>query len=182
MDRTIRLRLNPTLNQAALLAQTTERFTTAFNAVCRYGRIVEGVPAGATIVVENLTNIRLRVRARKANGGQRRLHAWSFANLRAFITYKAGERGMLVESVDPRHTSQTCSRCSFQSRYNRRSQSEFCCRQCGYQTNADRNGALNIAAKLLASRAISASGGPSSTGLSSPPVLATGEGQAVCFS
>lgn len=122
-------------------------------------RIVQGVPAGSTLAVENLTNIRARVKGRKANGGQRRLHSWSFAILRAFLVYKAEERGICVEGIDPRHTSQTCSRCGYQHRSNRRSQSEFCCRQCGYQTNADRNGALNIAAKLLASRGTSVVGG-----------------------
>lgn len=131
-------------------------------------RIVQGVPEGCTLAVENLTNIRSRVRARKANGGQRRLHSWSFAILRVFITYKAEERGIRVEGVDPRHTSQSCSRCGYQHRRNRLSQSEFRCRACGYQTNADRNGARNIAAKLLASRGISVAGGVVSTTLSSP--------------
>jgi len=138
-------------------------------------RIVQGVPEGSTLAVENLTNIRSRVRARKANGGQRRLHSWSFATLRAFIVYKAEERGIRVEGVDPRHTSQSCSRCGYQHRRNRLSQSEFRCRSCGYQTNADRNGARNIAAKLLASRAICVAGGVPSITLPSP---ASAEGQA----
>jgi len=123
-------------------------------------RIVDGVPEGATIAVENLTNIRSRVKARKVNGGQRRLHSWSFASLRVCIAYKAEERGIRVEGVDPRHTSQTCHRCSFQHRANRRSQSEFWCRACGYRTNADRNASVNIAAKLRASRGMTAAGGP----------------------
>jgi len=139
---------------------------------------VDGVPEGATIAVENLTNIRSRVRAKKANGGQRRLHSWSFAHLRACITYKAEGKGIRVEGVDPRHTSQTCSRCGFQSRSNRRSQSEFWCRACGYRTNADRNASVNIATKLRASRGMTAVGGPSSTGLSCPTPV---EGQAVCY-
>jgi putative transposase len=123
-------------------------------------RIVDGVPEGATIAVENLTNIRARVKARKANGGQRRLHSWSFAILKGYIVYKAEGKGIRVEGVDPRHTSQTCSRCGFQSRSNRRSQSEFWCRACGYRTNADRNASVNIAAKLRASRGMTAAGGP----------------------
>jgi len=52
-------------------------------------RIVGGVPQGATLAVENVTTIRSRVTARRANGGQRRLHSWSFATLRALIRYKA---------------------------------------------------------------------------------------------
>ncbi len=144
-------------------------------------RIVDGVPAGTTIAVENLTHIRSRARARKANGGQRRLHSWSFANLRACIAYKAEGKGIRVEGVDPRHTSQTCHRCSFQHRSNRRSQAEFWCRSCGYRTNADRNASLNIAAKLLASRGMTVAGGPPSSGLSCPPA-SSGEAQAVCCS
>jgi IS605 OrfB family transposase len=145
-------------------------------------RIVDGIAEGATIAVENLTHIRSRVKARKANGGQRRLHSWSFATLRAFITYKAEERGNYVEGVDPRHTSQTCHRCSFQSRYNRRSRVEFRCRACGYRLHADLNGARNIATKLLAGRGRSAAGGPSSIGLSFPATHAVAEEQAVCCS
>ena len=131
-------------------------------------RIVQGVPEGGTLAVENLTNIRSRVRAKKANGGQRRLHGWSFAILRAYIIYKAEERGIRVEGIDPRHTSQTCSRCGYQHRRNRLSQSDFCCRECGYRSNADLNGSKNIAAKLLAKRATCMVGGPPSIGLSSP--------------
>jgi len=141
-------------------------------------RIAQGTPAGATLALENLTNIRSRVKARRANGGQRRLHAWSFASLRAFVTYKCEERGIRIESVDPRYTSQTCSRCSFRHKGNRRTQSEFWCRSCGYRTNADRNGALNIKATLLARRGMSASGGVLSATLSCPPA-SVGEAQAV---
>jgi len=141
-------------------------------------RIVDGVPAGATIAVENLTNIRSRVKARKANGGQRRLHSWSFAILKGYIAYKAEGKGIRVEGVDPRHTSQTCSCCGFQHRYNRRSQSEFHCRSCSYQTNADRNGALNIAAKLLASRGMTAVSGPP---VNRPIVSPSGAGASPVF-
>jgi IS605 OrfB family transposase len=145
-------------------------------------RIVDGLVPGSTLAVENLQDIRTRVKARKANGGRRRLHSWSFATLRAFLTYKCEERGIRVEGIDPRHTSQTCHRCGVASRYNRRSQSEFHCRSCGYQTNADRNGAINIANKLLASRATCVAGGSPSSDLSCPPVHVTGEVQASGFS
>jgi len=141
-------------------------------------RIVDGAPAGATIAVENLTGIRSSAQARKANGGQRRLHSWSFANLRACVIYKAEGKGIRVEGVDPRHTSQTCHRCSFQHRSNRRSQAEFWCRSCGYRTNADRNGALNIATKLLASRGMTAAGGPP---VNRPIVSPSGAGTSPVF-
>ncbi|WP_169461038.1 RNA-guided endonuclease InsQ/TnpB family protein [Ktedonobacter racemifer] len=110
-------------------------------------RIVQSVTPGATIVLENLTNIREGVRHRKGEG-QRKLHSWSFAQLYGFIVYKGQEQGMVVERIDPRHTSQTCSRCGHQARNNRRSQSVFHCRSCGYQLHADLNAAYNIRDKF----------------------------------
>ncbi|GHO50781.1 RNA-guided endonuclease InsQ/TnpB family protein [Ktedonospora formicarum] len=87
-------------------------------------RIVQHAAPGSTIVLENLTHIRARARMRKGEG-QRRLHSWSFAQFHTLLTYKAQEKGISVVKVDPRHTSQTCSRCGHQARQNRRSQSLF---------------------------------------------------------
>lgn len=126
-------------------------------------QIVECVEPGGTIVLENLRDIRSRVKVR--HGAQsRRLHSWSFAQLKSFVEYKAEERGVKVVGVDPRHTSQTCSSCGHVARNNRRSRGDFWCRQCGYRTHADRNGARNIAAKYLASVGISDPGGASVKG------------------
>jgi putative transposase len=86
---------------------------------------------------------------------------------------------MTVVRIDPRHTSQTCSRCGYQHRANRRSQSLFHCRSCGYQLNADFNAAKNIREKYIASLAQDGTpvlSGSQSIGLSSPPLV--GEGQA----
>lgn len=121
-------------------------------------RIVQDTPVGATIVFENLTNIREsskmgRGKQNKNVDNKRRLHAWSFAQLYDFTIYKAGECGIRVERIDPRHTSQTCSRCGHQARNNRRSQSLFLCRSCGYCLNADLNASYNIRDKHIASLA-----------------------------
>ncbi|WP_246046504.1 RNA-guided endonuclease InsQ/TnpB family protein [Thermosporothrix hazakensis] len=117
-------------------------------------RIVEHATPGSTIVLENLTNIRERTTQRKS-AQQRRLHSWSFARLYLFVEYKAQARGIAVVRRDPWHTSQTCSKCGYQHRSNRRSQSLFLCRQCGYQLNADLNAAYNIRDKYLACLALS---------------------------
>ena len=90
---------------------------------------------------------------KKHSENQRRLHSWSFAQFHGFLSYKAQERGMTVVKIDPRHTSQTCSHCGYQARNNRRSQSLFLCRSCGYQLNADFNAARNIREKYVASLA-----------------------------
>ena len=130
--------------------------------------LVETASPGGTLVLENLTNIRQRMQAKRKTATKRRMHSWSFAQLFSFLTYKAEERGLTVAKVDPRHTSQTCSACGHQTRNNRRSQSRFVCRACGLELHADLNAARNIAAKYRASRGISSTGAPLSTGVSSP--------------
>ena len=112
-------------------------------------RIVAHATPGSTIVLENLTDIRERVTYKKGEG-QRRMHAWSFAQFHTFLSYKAQARGIQVVKVDPRHTSQMCSKCGQQTRNNRRSQSLFLCRACGYCLNADLNASINIRDKHLA--------------------------------
>lgn len=129
-------------------------------------RIVDGSEPGTTIVLENLVDIRKRAKAPRRTKTQRRLHAWSFAQLRTFIEYKAEARGCTVVGVDPRHTSQTCSACGHQARNNRRSQSRFQCRACGFELHADLNASRNIAAKYRASMGTSCTGGLSSISLS----------------
>lgn len=114
-------------------------------------RLVQSVQSGATLVFEDLTNIRGRAKMRKAQ--RRRLHGWSFAQFQAFVTYKAEARGIAVGFVDPRYTSQKCSQCGHIERGNRPSQSEFRCKKCGYECHADYNAAMNIRADFLKLRA-----------------------------
>ncbi len=121
-------------------------------------RIVQNATPGATLVLENLTNIREtskigRGKKNKNVETKRRLHSWSFAQFHSFLAYKAEARGMTVVKVDPRHTSQQCNHCGYQARNNRRSQSLFLCRECGYCLNADLNASKNIRDKHIASLA-----------------------------
>jgi IS605 OrfB family transposase len=104
------------------------------------------------IALEDLKGIRQRV---TVNHSQRRRHySWAFNQLRRFITYKAKLAGVLVKLVDPKHTSQTCPRCGFVSKHNRVSQSSFVCQACGFASNADLTGAINIASKALVNEPI----------------------------
>jgi IS605 OrfB family transposase len=134
-------------------------------------QIVASVEPGATLVVENLTDIRKRTKVRRRTQTSRRVHSWSFAQLKGFIGYKAEERGCTVVAVDPRHTSQRCSCCGHSARNNRRSQSVFICRQCGYHLNADLNAARNIAAKYRAGGGTSPAGGLRNQPIVSNPML-----------
>lgn len=118
-------------------------------------RLVQNATPGSTLVLENLTDIRAtskigRGKDNKNVENKRCFHRWSFAQLWHFTAYKAEARGIEVVKVDPRHTSQQCSRCGYQARNNRRSQSLFLCRQCGYCCHADLNASYNIRDKHLA--------------------------------
>ncbi len=52
--------------------------------------------------------------------------------------------GITFAEVNPAYSSQTCSGCGFVAKANRKSQSKFSCRSCGYEINADVNAARNL--------------------------------------
>lgn len=105
-------------------------------------RIVTAQPPGTTIVFENLTDIRTRISHGKAQ--RRNLHSWSFAQLQAFVSYKAQAQGVEIGFVAPRYTSQKCNQCGHRERRNRPSRAEFLCKLCGHSEHADLNAARNI--------------------------------------
>lgn len=127
-------------------------------------RVVQSVPQGATIVIENLTEIRTGTKQRGAKQ-RRAMHQWPFKRLADLLAYKAEEAGCEVVGIDPRHTSQVCSCCGFKHRSNRRSQSQFKCRQCNFELNADLVGSRNIRNKYLVQSGKSTLDGASSIAL-----------------
>lgn len=93
------------------------------------------------IGMEKLKDIRNTTKVRKRQRYQH--NSWAFRQLQNFIDYKAKEQGIRVVYVDPKHTSQICSRCGHTKRANRNGR-KFLCKACGYELNADLNGARNI--------------------------------------
>lgn len=118
-------------------------------------QIVTNRQPGTTIVFENLTDIRTRVSLRKAQ--RRSLHSWSFAQVQAFVIYKAQSRVVGVGFVNPRYTSQKCNRCGHRERGNRPSQAVFLCKACGHSEHADLNAARNIRDNYVAAFSTSGS-------------------------
>ncbi|MFZ1005716.1 MAG: transposase [Candidatus Sulfotelmatobacter sp.] len=110
------------------------------------------------IAIENLDGIRSRVRARRRQ--RTKLHSWAFAQLGSFLEYKAKLAGVPLVRIDPRDTSRRCGKCGHTEKANRKSQSVFSCKSCGYTANADFNGAGNIRLKGLALLGAGASNTP----------------------
>lgn len=110
-------------------------------------RIVESLESGTVIALEDLTGIRQNVRLRKKQ--RKDLHKWNFFQFEQFLTYKAEARGMTIEYVDARYTSQKCSVCGYISRSNRQHQAIFKCKHCGFSLNADLNASRNIKQNYL---------------------------------
>jgi putative transposase len=114
---------------------------------CITKQIVEPLEKGTTILLEDLTGIRDRCQMRKKQRSQ--IHRWSFYQLEQFLKYKAEDKGVIVEHIDARYTSQRCSRCGHTCKANRSSQSVFKCKHCGFSLNADLTASRNIILKYL---------------------------------
>ncbi|MBK03546.1 MAG: transposase [Deltaproteobacteria bacterium] len=121
------------------------RFRNDVNHVLSKAIVKKAQRTKRTIVLEDLSGIRNRVRASREL--RRELHSWAFYDLRKKIEYKAKRDGVEVLFVDAAYTSQTCSQCGYCDKRNRKSQSVFVCRECGTQSHADLNAARNIAEK-----------------------------------
>ncbi|MGD0329370.1 MAG: transposase [Nitrososphaeria archaeon] len=93
------------------------------------------------LALEALSISKRKVQGRKFN---RKLGGWSYGQLLSLLKYKAENLGKIVVEVNPRHTSQRCSKCGYIDRNNRHGLG-FHCRQCGFQLDADLNAARNIA-------------------------------------
>jgi putative transposase len=105
------------------------------------GIIAEAKQAGASLIVlEDLTDIRDRIRTRKRE--RSRLHRWPFRQLQELICYKAEGAGIEVKYVNPAYTSQTCSSCLMTGK---RRKHQFRCECCGLLAHADCNASRNLA-------------------------------------
>ncbi len=94
-----------------------------------------------TIAVGDLTGIRERIDYTDALN--QRLHAWPFRKIVSMVTYKAGLHGIRVTEVSESYTSQTCHACGEVKKSGRKHRGLYAC-ACGWQVQADANGAANI--------------------------------------
>lgn len=102
----------------------------------------QALQTNSLIVLGDLKHIRKNKKGKRFN---RKLNSMPFSKLSQFIEYKARWEGLQVIKVSEAYTSQTCSNCG---QIGTRTNGLFKC-SCGYQDNADRNGAINIAKRGL---------------------------------
>jgi putative transposase len=76
-----------------------------------------------SIRLEDLTTIRKIAKTTKSF--RYTLNSWPFYQFKMFLEYKAKKLGISVQSIDPRYTSQKCSRCGYIEKANRNDKN-FC--------------------------------------------------------
>lgn len=92
-------------------------------------------------VLEDLKDMKHKKNGRRFN---KKLGSWSFRQFETFLKYKCEEKKKLVISINPKYTSQTCSKCNNIKKANRKG-NNFKCLKCGYELHADLNASKNIA-------------------------------------
>lgn len=111
--------------------------------------LVENYPKGTLFVLEDLTGVRnatekVRVKDRYVSV------SWAYFQFRQMLEYKALLYGHQVIAVPPQYTSQTCPKCGHVNKANRCKKTHtFTCKNCSYQSNDDRIGAMNLYLKGL---------------------------------
>ena len=111
---------------------------------CISKALVDNNPKHTLFVLEDLSGVRNateRVRTKDRYVSV----SWSFYDLEQKLIYKAKQNQSTVIKVDPRCTSQCCPMCGHIERSNRDKRLHlFCCKNCGYKSNDDRIGAMNL--------------------------------------
>ena len=111
---------------------------------CITKALVTQYPKGTMFVLEDLTGIRNATERVRIKGRYETV-SWAFYQFRQMLEYKAELNGHKVIVVPPKHTSQTCPKCGHVDKGSRNKRAHtFCCRNCGYTSNDDRVGAMNL--------------------------------------
>ena len=106
--------------------------------------LATGNPKHTLFVLEDLTGIR-NVTERVKTKNRYVSVSWSFYDLEQKLIYKAKQNQSSVIKVNPRYTSQSCPACGHTEKSNRNKKIHlFTCKNCGYTSNDDRIGAMNL--------------------------------------
>ena len=106
--------------------------------------LVQNNPKHTLFVLEDLSGVRnstekIRLKDRYVSV------SWSFYDLEQKLIYKSKQNQSTVIKVNPAYTSQTCPCCGHIEKTNRNKKLHlFTCKNCGYKSNDDRIGAMNL--------------------------------------
>lgn len=109
--------------------------------------LVQKYEPGTLFAIENLAGVSFDEKnlGSRSKKGKRELRSWTFYQLEQFLIYKAAAVGSEVLKVKADYTSQRCPKCGRIHKQNRHHDShEYVCDCCGYRSNDDRVGAMNI--------------------------------------
>ena len=111
---------------------------------CVSKALVENNPKHTLFVLEDLSGIRNATEHVKTKDRYVSV-SWSFYDLEQKLMYKAKQNQSIVIKVDPAYTSQCCPICGHTEKANRNKKIHlFTCKNCGYKSNDDRIGAMNL--------------------------------------
>ena len=111
---------------------------------CVSKALVENNPKHTLFVLEDLSGVQNATERVKTKDRYVSV-SWSFYDLEQKLTYKAKQNQSSVIKVNPRYTSQCCPVCGHIEKANRNKKIHlFTCKNCGYKSNDDRIGAMNL--------------------------------------
>ena len=111
---------------------------------CVSKALVENNPKHTLFVLEDLSGIR-NATERVIVKDRYVFVSWSFYDFEQKLIYKAKQNQSSVIKVDPHFTSQCCPVCGHTEKSNRNKKIHlFTCKNCGYKSNDDRIGAMNL--------------------------------------
>ena len=111
---------------------------------CVSKALVEKYPEKTLFVIEDLTNVMKSTQRVKKERKYTQV-SWAYYDLEMKLKYKALLNGSYVINVPANYTSQRCPVCGHIHDTNRDKENHcFCCRKCGYRSNDDRIGAMNL--------------------------------------
>ncbi len=111
---------------------------------CVSKALVVNNPAHTLFILEDLSGIRHATERVKTKHRYVSV-SWAFYDLEQKLIYKAKQNQSSVIKVNPRYTSQCCPVCGHTEKANRNKKIHlFTCKNCGYKSNDDRIGAMNL--------------------------------------
>ena len=111
---------------------------------CVSKALVKNNPKHTLFVLEDLSGIRNATERVKTKDRYVSV-SWSFYDLEQKLMYKAKQNQSTVIKVNPAYTSQCCPVCGHIEKVNRNKRIHlFNCKNCGYKSNDDRIGAMNL--------------------------------------